>query len=133
MTVRTLAVGLALAAAAASPVAAQQRVHRFVVDSVGDSTFVFRVPATVGWLRAGHTGITVDPRQRDALVARFRVLNVGERRATALVTGQTAFITRDHIALVEEPPSRFFREGTFWAGSLLGAVLGAVGALLLTR
>lgn len=133
MIVRTLVAGLALAAAAVSPAAAQERVHRFVVDSVGDSTLVFRVPATVGWLRAGHTGIAVDPRQRDALVARFRVLNVGERRATALVTGQTAFITREHIALVAEPPSRFFREGTFWAGSLLGAVLGAVGALLLTR
>lgn len=123
---------LLLAAALAAPAAraeAQLRTARFYVDSVTDSTLVFRL-GRVDWLRPGTTGIAVDPRQRDALVARFRVISVGEERAVALVTGQTTFITVDHVALVDEPPRRFWRESTFWVGTLLGGVVGGLASLL---
>lgn len=125
-----LAAALATAAVAAPVTAAdaQLRTARFYVDSVTDSTLVFRL-GRVDWLRPGTTGIAVDPRQRDALVARFRVISVGEERATALVTGQTTFVTVDHVALVDEPPRRFWRESTFWIGTVLGGVIGAVSAL----
>ncbi len=116
------------AATSASTAGAQQRTARFYVDSVTDSTLVFRL-GKVEWLKPGSTGIAVDPRQRDALVARFRVISVGEERATALVTGQTTFVTMDHVALVDEPPRRFWRESTFWVGTVLGGVVGALSAL----
>lgn len=109
----------------AEPAAAQQQAARFFVDSVADSTFVFRTGGA-RWIRHGLTGIAVDPRDRDALVARFRVLQVSDQSATALITGQTTFLTSDHVALIAEPPVPFWRRGLFWKGSLLGAVLGLV-------
>lgn len=129
-TLLALLLAAALSAAAGSDAAAQKRTARFYVDSVTDSTLVFRLGGTSDWLRPGVSGIAVDPRQRDALVARFRVISVGEERAVALVTGQTTFVTVDHVALVDEPPRRFWRESTFWVGTLLGGVVGAVSALL---
>ena len=124
---------VAAAAAAAGPLGAQARAYRFVVDSVGDSTFVFLIGREAGWVRAGARGVAVDPRRRDALVARFRVLTVAETHATALVTGQTTFVTRDHVALLQEPPERFYKDASFWAGTVLGGLLGAVAGLLLAR
>lgn len=126
----TTAAALVVAALlVATPAAAQSHERRFLVDSVGDSTFVFHVGANDGWVRAGSSGVAVDPQRRDALVARFRVLRVQGRVATALVTGQTTFLTTDHIALLQEPPRKFFRQGVFWAGAFLGGVLGAIAAL----
>lgn len=101
---------------------------RFTIESVGDSTFVFRT-GRVSWVRAGMQGIAVDPVSRDALVARFRVLSVGETRATAIITGQTTFVSTGHVALLEEPPRRFWRERYFWVGMVFGAITGALGAL----
>ena len=94
LTVAALA-GLALPLSAA-PAAAQPRVHRFVVDSVADNTFLFRVDERTDWLRAGATGIAVDPARRDALVARFRVVSVSETRAMGDPT----------LSTVERPTSR---------------------------
>ena len=131
MSVRAVVAAFALLAGAAGAAEAQPRVHRFLVDSVTDSTFVFRLGPRAEWLRAGATGIAVDPTQRDALVARFRIVSVGEELATALVTGQTMLVRRDHVALVEEPEPRFYRSGGFWGGTVLGIVIGATGALLL--
>lgn len=119
---------LIVIATGATPAAAQQRTARFFVDSVADSTFVFRV-GDVRWIRPGQTGIAVDPRQRDALVARFRVVDVTRDRATALITGQTTFITGDHVVLVEEPRRPFWRRGMFWKGSAVGLLLGIVAGL----
>jgi hypothetical protein len=126
---RGIHVAVAAALLVGAPAAAQSTAHRFLVDSVGDSTFVFHVGARDGWVHPGSNGVAVDPARRDALVARFRVLSVRDRVATALVTGQTTFVTTDHVALLEEPPRRFFRQGLFWAGALLGGVIGAVAAL----
>ena len=123
-----LLLALLLSAALAAPAQAQLRTARFYVDSVTDSTLVFRL-GKVDWLKPGTAGIAVDPTRRDALVARFRVISVGEERAVALVTGQTTFVTLDHVALVDEPKRRFWRDSTFWVGTLLGGVVGAVSAL----
>ncbi len=119
---------LILAAVSAAPAEAQQRTARFFVDSVADSTFVFRV-GDASWIRPGQSGIAVDPRQRDALVARFRVVEVTRERATALVTGQTTFLTGDHVVLVEEPRLPFWRRSLFWKGSLVGLVIGAAAGI----
>lgn len=111
-----------------APAQAQRHAARFFVDSVADSTFVFRV-GDARWLRRGQTGIAVDPRQRDALVARFRVVEVSTERATALITGQTTFLTNEHVALVDEPSRPFWRRGLFWKGSVVGVVLGLAAGL----
>ena len=126
---RVLLLAALLLAGGAATARGQAPAHRFFVDSVGDSTFVFHVPGDAEWLRPGRTGIAVDPRRRDALVASFRIIAVERARATALVTGQVTVLSRDHVALLEEPRRRFYREPGFWAGTILGAVLGAVAAL----
>lgn len=127
---RRLSAAVAVAVAAVLLVAAtpgvahaQRETARFFVDSVGDSTFVFRVGGAA-WLRDGSAGIAVDPGRRDARVARFRVLSVRDGRATALITGQTTFVTTEHVALVEVPRRRFWRDTRFWAGTLIGGVFG---------
>lgn len=126
---RALAIVAALAVTmAAAPAQAQQRTARFYVDSVADSTFVFRV-GDAGWLRRGQTGVAVDPGQRDALVARFRIVDVSRDRATALITGQTTFLTGQHVALIEPPRRPFWRRGLFWTGSAVGAALGLAAGL----
>ena len=129
MSARVLLLAALLLAGAAPRAEAQPLAHRFFVDSVGDSTFVFRVPSEAEWLRPGRAGIAVDPRRRDALVARFRVIAVERTRATALVTGQVTLVERDHVVLLEEPRRRFYRDPGFWAGTIVGAVLGALAAL----
>ena len=126
-----LAAALALAVAFASPAEAQRRTARFYVDSVADSTFTFRVASADDWVGVGSVGIAVDPARRDALVARFRVISVWGDRATALVTGQTTVVTINHIALLDQPERRFFRERSFWGGALFGVLLGIGGGLLL--
>lgn len=102
-----------------------QQYSRFAVDSVVDSTFRF----TLGgqrWVLPGQRGIAVDPRRRDALIARFRVLRVVSDTATALVTGQTARISTDLAALIERPQAPFYRNALFWAGTIMGATIGAI-------
>ena len=58
----------------AAPAGAQESAVRFEISTVADSTFEF--PAgRYAWVAPGIRGIAVDPRRRDALVARFQVLN----------------------------------------------------------
>lgn len=107
---------------------------RFEIVEVGDSTFTFLAPAAP-WARAGTQGLAVDPRRRDVLVAAFDVLALRGDTAVALVTGQTARVTTDHIALLERPPAppppkrRSYAEG-MGAGAAIGLVLGIVAGLL---
>lgn len=124
-----LVVALGLAAALAAPAEAQRRMARFYVDSVADSTFSFRIAPGDNWVEVGASGIAVDPARRDALVAQFRVISLWGNRATALVTGQTTFVTVDHIALLPLPERRFYRDRSFWSGTLLGLLIGVGGAL----
>ncbi len=104
---------------------AQRAPARFEITAVTDSTLAFRA-ADARWLRPGVVGTAVDPRRRDQMVARFRVLTVADGVATALITGQTTDVSTDHVATVDEPEPRWYRRGTFWLGLLLGGVLGGV-------
>ena len=104
--------------------ASQVRTVRFEITAVGDSTVSFRV-GRASWVLRAPSAIAVDPRQRDALIARLRVLSVSTNgEATALITGQTGRLTTDHIAIVTEPRSRWFRSRGFWAGTILGLAAG---------
>lgn len=103
--------------------------HRFEITRVADSTFDF---AIVGqrWVRVGTVGIAVDPRRRDALVARFLVSRVEGDTAEAVVTGQTTRVTDAHVALLDRPRVGPARRPSFWAGFFGGAALGAAIAIV---
>lgn len=102
--------------------------RRFEITSAGDTTFSFAVQ-NQGWIKPKLKGIAVDPRQRDAMVARFEVLSVRDGVATALITGATGRVTRDHVAQLNEPPRKWWKNGGTWAGLGLGLLAGlAVGS-----
>ena len=100
-----------------------QRAVRFQISEVADTTFTFEV-GKASWVRAGVHGIAIDPRRRDALVAKFEVLRVDRGRATALITGETMRLTLDHFAVLEEPRTPWFAQRPFWLGAVLGALVG---------
>ncbi|BAH38810.1 hypothetical protein GAU_1768 [Gemmatimonas aurantiaca T-27] len=102
---------------------------RFEIDSVTDSTALFRVEEA-RWLQPGLSGYAVDPRQRDALVARVRVVSSDGARATVQVTSQVSLVKRDHVLLIVEPARPWWRRPTFWSGAGLGALLGAGTAVV---
>jgi hypothetical protein len=103
--------------------AAQFRGIRFEITQVGDTTFRFpRGFAT--WVKEGVTGIAVDPRRRDVLVARFRVIAVDSGLATALVTGQTTRVSTEHVVVMSEPRRPWWRSLTFWSGTVVGLAVG---------
>jgi hypothetical protein len=104
---------------------AQSRGVRFEITQVGDTTFRFP-RGTAGWVKAGSTGNAVDPRRRDILVARFRVVRVDSGMVTAVITGQTTRLATEHIAVMSEPPKSWYRGITFWAGTVFGIVIGAL-------
>ncbi|MEP7383634.1 MAG: hypothetical protein ABI910_18255 [Gemmatimonadota bacterium] len=109
----------------ALPLHAQLKGVRFEVTTVGDTTVGFQ-SGTEHWIRRGIEGIAVDPRKRDVLVARLRVLRVDKSGAvTAVVTGQTTAVTTDHVILMQELRPAWYRRRSFWGGLLLGAALGA--------
>lgn len=121
-----LVVGIVLVALP-SGAQAQQRVVRFEITEVGDSTLSFKVGEAAGWVRRGQVGTAIDPRKRDELVARFRIIAIREGSAIALVTGQTTALSTDHVATLDEPKRPWFRAKTFWSGLFLGAALGIAG------
>jgi hypothetical protein len=71
----------------------------------------------------------VDPRRRDALIARFRVESVREGSATAVITGQTTAIIPEHVAVLDEPRRSGYRSPAFWIGILIGGALGFIGGM----
>jgi hypothetical protein len=110
---------------------------RFEIVAVGDSTFAFLAPNAT-WLSVGSSGIAVDPRRRDILVARFRLIAMKADTGTALVTGQTTRLVTEHVALISRPPPpplvlRRIERRRFWAGAAVGAVFGVVAGLLVQR
>lgn len=128
MMLPRVAIGiLALLLAGAAPAAAQYRGVRFEIASVGDTTVAFR-SAGMRWIRDGARGIAVDPRQRDALIARLKVLAIDSGIVTALVTGQTTALTTDHVVVMEEPRRQWFLSRSFWGGLVTGAALGVAVA-----
>jgi hypothetical protein len=123
MSLAVLVFGLA----AAPRAGAQETATRFTVSGVADSTFSFAV-GRYAWVSPGQRGIVVDPRQRDALVANFRVLRVQRGLATALITGQYAAVTTQHAVLLEQPATPWYRQRSFWIGVVLGGVIGAAAS-----
>jgi hypothetical protein len=107
------------------PVEAQFRGVRFEITQVGDTTFRFP-RGTASWVRVNATGLTVDPRNHDILVARFKVARVDSGLVTAVVTGARTRVTTEHIAVLAEPPKPWYRGITFWAGTIFGVVIGAL-------
>ena len=118
------ALGLALGMSA-DRASAQFRGVRFEITQVGDTTFRFP-RGNAGWVKVGATGIAVDPRQRDVLVARFLVLRQDSGLVTALITGQRTRLSTEHIAVLAEPPKPWWKGITFWAGTVFGVVIGAL-------
>lgn len=124
MSVRALLLTAVALGTLALPARAQLKGVRFEVTAVGDTTLAFR-RGTERWLKPGLLGIAVDPRKRDVLVARLRVLQVDRAGlVTALVTGQTTAVTTDHVVLLDEVRPAWYRRRAFWGGMLLGAALG---------
>jgi hypothetical protein len=124
-----LLVGALALAFVVRPAAAQDAATRFEVAGVGDSTVTFRL-GRADWVRPGLSGVAVDPRRRDVLVARLRVLAVTRDTAVALVTGQTMPIVPEHVVVIKRPPVRFFRSTAFWAGLVGGVVTGFIAGKL---
>jgi hypothetical protein len=113
-----------LALALPSRVRAQDRDVRFEITAVGDTTVTFSA-GRVTWVVRSPKAIVVDPRRRDALVARLKVLSISANGdAIAVVTGQTGRITTEHIVLVTEPPQHWYKNAVLWMGAALGLVAG---------
>ncbi|MFN5582901.1 hypothetical protein [Gemmatimonas sp.] len=93
---------------------------------MSDSTATFRMQEA-WWIEAGMVSYVVDPMQRDALVARLRIITRDSVFATALVTSQVARVRPEHFLLVPRPPVPWWRNQRFWAGTALGFTIGAVG------
>lgn len=102
---------------------------RFEIDSVTDSTAMFRV-REARWIRPGQSTYVVDPQQRDALVARLRIISRDSLTATALITSQVARVKVEHFLLVVRPPTPWWRSRHFWLGALSGITVATGGALL---
>lgn len=125
----TAAAAVACAPPAVTRVQDPAGAHRFEILAVGDTTFTMLVSGAP-WVRGGQIGLAVDPRRRDALVARFLVQGRQADTAVALVTGQTARVATTHIALLNVPPARVSRFEAFWLGVVAGGALGAAAAIL---
>ena len=122
--IRRLAVALLLSlSVAALPAGAQDRSVRFEIVSVTDTSLTFRV-GTAQWVKSGKEGVSVDPRRRDALIARFRVTDVRSGQATAVVLGQTSPLSVDHTAVLAEPEVRSWQRRSFWGALLIGIAAG---------
>lgn len=104
---------------------AQFRGVRFEITQVGDTTFRFP-RGNAGWVKTGSEGHAVDPRRRDVLVARFRVVRVDTGLVTAVITGMTTRLATEHVAVMAEPPKPWYKGITFWAGTVFGVVIGAL-------
>lgn len=106
--------------------------RRFTIVAVTDSTVTLLAPRE-RWMRRGTYGIAVDPRQRDALVGRLRVLARAGDSAVALVTGQTTRMTTDYVAIFRRPATPMLRQQAFWGGLFAGLAAGVGAVLLITR
>lgn len=113
-----------LACVATTPkVDAQEMAVRFEMGTVGDTLFTFNT-GRYTWISEGQQGIVVDPRRRDALIARFRVARVEGANATAVVTGLAAPLAAHHAVLINQPTRAWYLRRSFWIGTLLGAAAG---------
>ena len=115
---------LVLAALLPSRARAQDRDVRFAITNVGDTTVTFQA-GKMTWVVRAKQAIVVDPRRRDAMVARLKVLNVtSSGEATALVMAQVGRITTDHVVIGTEPPARWYKNSLMWMGAVFGLIAG---------
>jgi len=103
---------------------AQDRVVRFAITHVSDTTVTFQA-GKMTWIVRSPRAIVVDPRRRDALVAQLKVLSIGANgEATALVTAQAGRITTEHVVIGTEPRSRWYKSPLMWMGTAFGLLVG---------
>lgn len=119
----------ALVAGLAIPARAQIGGVRFEIMQVGDTTISFRRGAA-RWVRPGQVGIAVDPRRRDALVGRFRIVAIDSGVVSAVVTGATTRLETEHVAVLLQPQRAWFRTPLFWGSLAVGFALGAMAGAL---
>lgn len=100
---------------------------RFSISTTTDSTVVFR-PIEARWLKPGMHGLTVDPSQRDALIARLTIKNVDTSGVLASIDGRVAQVTTSHVVLIVKPALAWWRDKRFWFGAGAGAAAGALAA-----
>jgi hypothetical protein len=107
----------------------QETAYRFEITSVGDSTVTMSTERHE-WVHVGQKGIAVDPMRHDALVARFVIMKLdpANKRALAIVTGQTTRLTTDHVALIDRPRTKWYAQPTLWIGTIAGLVIGTIAA-----
>jgi hypothetical protein len=116
--------GLSLLLAPARGAHAQDPGVRFAITAVGDTTVTFQAGKMTWVVRSPRT-IVVDPRRRDALIARLKVLSVSSTgEATAVVTGQTGRVTTEHVVIATAPRRRWYRNAMLWMGTAFGLVAG---------
>lgn len=124
MRLTVLLLGAVVALALPSRARAQDRDVRFPITNVGDTTITFQ-SGKMTWIVRSPRTIVVDPRRRDALVARLKVVSVGANgEATAVVTAQAGRITTDHVVIGTEPASRWYRNPLLWMGTAFGLIAG---------
>lgn len=124
MRLLVLLVGGLLTLFGPSPVRAQDRDVRFPITNVGDTTVTFQA-GKMTWIVRSPRAIVVDPKRRDALVARLKVLSVAaDGEATAVVTAQAGRITTDHVVIGTEPTTRWYKNALLWMGAAFGLVAG---------
>jgi hypothetical protein len=124
MRLTVLLLGAVVALALPSRARAQDRDVRFPITNVGDTTITFQA-GKMTWIVRSPRAIVVDPRRRDALVARLKVVSVGANgEATAVVTAQAGRITTDHVVIGTQPRSRWYRNPLLWMGTAFGLIAG---------
>ena len=100
---------------------------RFSIATTTDSTVVFR-PIEARWLKSGMRALTVDPAQRDALIARLTIKRVDTSGVLASIDGRVAQVSTSHVVLVVRPSITWWRDKRFWFGAGAGVAAGALAA-----
>lgn len=109
--------------AKATPARIPRDAARFPIERITDSTATIRLEEA-RWVKAGMPAWVVDASRGDALVARLRVTSRDSAEATALVLSQAAVVRQSHVLLVAHPTPSWWKRGSFWSGTALGAALG---------
>ncbi len=135
MTLRTrilsvLAILIAALCLTPSHAEAQSIAARFQISAVKDTTIEFAI-GDARWIKVGLQGRAVDPARNDEMIAQFRVLQITGTTAEAVITGQTRRVIDAHVAVLQQPSRPFWRQATFWIGSLAGVIVGAVAGAAL--
>lgn len=104
---------------------------RFEIEVVDDTTVRFK-PREAFWVQTGMAAYTVDPMNRDALVARLRIVSVWNETAVAVITSQVTRVTTRHVVLMTPPVAPWWTTRRFWLGVLLGAIVGGAAGVVAT-